>query len=100
MRYTGTFNIELLHEELEAAGYVVERDGMKHALYTMGPVDGGVDIYLTASTDYAALDEVIARHDHTKESVLKGQRDAKKAKKDQVLAKLGLSEEELRDLLS
>jgi hypothetical protein len=101
MRYTGTFNIDLLHEELEAAGYVgVGNTGEKFALYAMHVEPGAVDIELHASTDYAALDEVVNAHDHTKKSEAEKAKEEKDAKKAAVLSKLGLTEEELRDLLS
>jgi hypothetical protein len=59
-----------------------------------------VDIQLHASTDYAALDEIINAHDHTKKSEAEKAKEAKEAKKAQALAKLGLTKEELQDLLS
>jgi hypothetical protein len=101
MKYTGTFNLTLLSEEMEAAGYVgVGNTGEKYAKYVMLINDDGVEILLRESTEYAPIDELIAQHDHTKKSDAEKVKEAKEDKKAQVLSKLGLTEEELRDLLS
>jgi hypothetical protein len=99
VKYVGTFNLELLHEELFE--YVVLDPVFgKRAYYTLSLTPVGIDLVLLQSKDYSKVDVIVAAHDYTKKSQLELAREEKQAKKDAVLNQLGITKEQFKDLLS
>jgi hypothetical protein len=106
--YPKEVNPELLHEELEAIPGMLtieDREGfdgpVRVAHYRMILFEGlGVRIEVDDKEfDFKQVDDVIAAHDKGKKSQLALAREAKQVKKEAVLSKLGITEEELKDLL-
>lgn len=107
--YMKEFNLALLHEELqELDGYITEVDlgddapvpgvPTKVAHYIIKEIPNG--IALSIDNDLAFPNEIfIAAHDATKKSKSELDKEAKKQEKEAILAKLDLTEEQLRILL-
>ncbi len=100
MKYTGTFNLDLLHEELGAIpGFVIAGPVWSEARYAVSILLDGIDVELLDSNlNQSDALAVVQAHDHTKES--KAEKDQKKKEEDKqkVLDKLDLTKEEWETL--
>jgi hypothetical protein len=99
MEYEGEFNLDLLHEELEALEGAVsfDEDGFKVAHYTVGITETGLEI---KGLDDEVVADVVSKHDKDKKSKAEKDKEAQDAKKQAVLDQLGITKEQLEDLLS
>ena len=102
MKYLGTFNLDLLHEELGTIpGFVIAGPEWPEARYTIGIISGGIDIKLRdGSLSQNDVLAVVQTHDHSKKSEAEKEREKKEEDKQKVLDKLGLTKDELKALLT
>lgn len=106
--YPVEVNPDLLHEEIEeqvlGAIVVVPDDlmggTMRVAHYRMFIFDGlGVRIETDHDLDFDTIDGIIAAHDKLKKSKNELALEQKEIRKETVLSKLGITKEELKDLV-
>lgn len=102
--YLKPFKLHLLHEELdELEGFVtlqiLEGFGeVKIQNYAVSLIQDGINLSIPDELDFP--DATITAHDVTKESKAEKNAKEKKDKKDVVLLKLGITEQDWEDLIA
>lgn len=99
IKITKPINVSLLLEELEDIGAVKIVDGERHTDMVVTKTDDGY----TLMNEPIGAELVVMAHDPQKKSKREKDKETrdkdKKNKRDKILNKLGLTEQELRDLL-
>ena len=95
MKISKKINPDLLFEELESLGTVTIIDGEMHTDIRLTKVEDG---YILDNAP-AGAELIVLAHDPLKKSKKEEDKEVKKSKRDKMLKKLGITEQELLELL-